>query len=270
MATTVRLTDTLRDEYERLFKSCVVRPERATEVETITGRLQQQQTRYQQVSDATGVPWHVVAVIHNMESSLRFDRHLHNGDPLSARTVHVPAGRPRDGNPPFTWEVSASDAMTFDGLSGSTEWTLAGTLFALERFNGWGYRLHHPEVLSPYLWSASQHYTAGKYIADGTWSPTAKSAQCGAAMLLRRLSELGVIEFGDQPRPALEGPPILRFAAKRFSKRDSELTERAIDLQRWLNTFPGIFVKEDGIPGPRTSDAYRRVTGRFLPGDPRE
>jgi hypothetical protein len=44
---------------------------------------------------------------------------------------------------------------------------------------------------------------------------------------------------------------------------------RVEDLQRWLNTFPGIFVKVDGVPGDRTSDAYRQVTGSFLPGDPR-
>jgi hypothetical protein len=36
-----------------------------------------------------------------------------------------------------------------------------------------------------------------------------------------------------------------------------------------LNTYPGIFLKVDGITGPKTSDAYRRVTGLYLPGDPR-
>jgi hypothetical protein len=36
-----------------------------------------------------------------------------------------------------------------------------------------------------------------------------------------------------------------------------------------LNTFPGIFVKVDGVPGERTSDAFRKVTGHFLFGDPR-
>jgi hypothetical protein len=47
------------------------------------------------------------------------------------------------------------------------------------------------------------------------------------------------------------------------------MVARALDLQRWLNTFPGIFVKENGIPGQRTSDAYKKVTGTYLPGDPR-
>ncbi len=40
-------------------------------------------------------------------------------------------------------------------------------------------------------------------------------------------------------------------------------------LQRWLNTFPDLFLRVDGIPGDRTSMAYRRVTGHYLPGDSR-
>jgi len=51
--------------------------------------------------------------------------------------------------------------------------------------------------------------------------------------------------------------------------RDPEVVARVEALQRWLNTFPGIFVKVDGIPGNRTSDAYRVVTGAYLPGDER-
>lgn len=37
-------------------------------------------------------------------------------------------------------------------------------------------------------------------------------------------------------------------------------------LQKWLNTFPGIFVKVHGIPGEKTSNAYRKVTGHYLQG----
>jgi hypothetical protein len=55
----------------------------------------------------------------------------------------------------------------------------------------------------------------------------------------------------------------------RRKSKDPSLVSRAEDLQRWLNTFPGIFVKVDGIPGDRTSEAYRQITGSYLPGDPR-
>jgi hypothetical protein len=200
---------------------------------------------------------------------LRFTGHLHNGDPLTAQTVQVPAGRPRTGGPPFTWEASAADALASHRLGPQTDWSLPGTLFQLERYNGWGYRRSHPEVLSPYLWSFSEHYRAGKYVADGSFSPTAVSGQCGAAVLLRRLAEHGHIDFRDQPRPPAEAEPLLvRYSVTR--PRDEAAAERAEQLQRWLNTFTGIFVRVDGIPGPRTSAACRLVTGRYLPGDPRE
>jgi hypothetical protein len=203
-----------------------------------------------------------------METGLRFDRHLHNGDPLTRRTTHVPAGRPKDGEPPFEWEASAADALKLRRLGPDTDWSLAGMLYEIEGFNGWGYRLHHAHVLSPYLWSFSSHYLSGKYVADGTWSDTAASKQCGAAVILRRMAERGVISFADQPSPD-EDDDILLVSWSKKKPRDPLIIEGAEDLQEWLNTFPGIFVKVDGHPGDRTSDAFHKVTGMYLPEDPR-
>jgi len=264
----VSLTHALRDHYQDLFNTCIIRPERFSVIETIIDNLQAKQMRYQLVSDGTGIPWFFVAVIHNMESSLSFKRHLHNGDPLTARTVHVPTGRPRQGAPPFTWEQSAADALALRKLGAQTDWSLTGTLYQVEGYNGWGYRRFHPEVLSPYLWSFSNHYQSGKYVADGRWSDTAVSRQCGAAVLLRRMVESGLIDFADQPLPAEDAAPLIsRYVTSKPA--DTLLVTRAEDLQRWLNTFPGIFVKVDGFPGERTSNAFKTVTGTFLPGDPR-
>ena len=265
---TVRLTSSLRREYENLFNTCVVRPERAAGIEANTRRLIDQRTRYRKVSDVSGVPWFFVAVVHSMEASCRFNCHLHNGDPLTARTVQVPAGRPRTGAPPFEWEASACDALGLKSLSAQTDWSLAGTLYQLERYNGFGYRLGHPEVLTPYLWAGSTHYARGKFVADHKWSDTAVSSQNGAAVLLRRLAELEHIAFADQPPPEPDDPPLVVDHSMQRSD-DPANVRRAEDLQRWLNTFPGIFVRVDGVPGDRTSEAYRKVTGSFLPGDPR-
>jgi hypothetical protein len=153
------------------------------------------------------------------------------------------------------------------GLGAGTDWSLAGTLYQVERYNGWGYRLYHQHVLSPYLWSFSNHYISGKYVADGTWSDTAVSKQCGAAVLLRRMTETGQIEFYDQPVPGDTARPLINYSKSKSS--DPAIAARVESLQRWLNTFPGIFVKVDGIPGKRTSTAYKRVTGAYLSGDPR-
>lgn len=264
----VPLTKPLRHEYERLFDSCMIRPERLATVESLVAKLIGNQIRYQRVADALGIPWCFVAVIHNMEASLDFTKHLHNGDPLSQRTVHIPAGRPKKGKPPFGWEESAQDALALKGLSAKTDWSLAGTLYQLERYNGWGYRLHHPHVLSPYLWSFSNHYKGGKYVADGTWSDTAISRQCGAAVLLRRMAEKNQIEFPDRPVPGDDSAPLV-VRHSRTKSSDPRVVAEVENLQRWLNTFKGIFIAVDGIPGDKTSDAYRKVTGSYLPGDPR-
>lgn len=190
-ASTIRFTAALRAEYERLFASCEIRTEWLGRVDRVVGRIQANRARYEIVGNALGVPWALIGAIHNLESSLDFEKHLHNGDPLTARTVREPAGRPAAGEPPFLWAHSAIDALVLHGLDRWRDWSVAGTLFQLERYNGWGYRLHHAEVLSPYLWSGSRHYAAGKYADDHTFSPTAVSQQVGGAVVLRRMAERG-------------------------------------------------------------------------------
>lgn len=264
----VTLTPALRTEYETLFNSCVVTPKRLDAVEKLCEQLVTNRDRYSAVGDKLGIPWFFIAVIHNMEASQSFKGHLHNGDPLTARTVHVPAGRPLQGEPPFTWEASAEDALTMRGLGADDDWSLTGLLYQLEGYNGWGYRLYHQHVLSPYLWSFSNHYGSGKYVGDGTWSDTAVSAQCGAAVLLRRMAELHIIEFADQPLPVADAAPLV-VAYSLHKSEDAAVLKRVEDLQRWLNTFPGVFVKIDGIPGDKTAFAYKQVTGAYLPGDPK-
>lgn len=264
---TVSLTDTLRKDYERIFNSCSINSARIDAVEGCIAGIQKGEARYHTIENMLGVPWFVIGVIHNMESGLNFTRHLHNGDPLKAQTVHVPAGRPKNGVPPFTWEASASDALSMRGLDKVKDWSLAGTLYQIEGYNGWGYRLYHPHVLSPYLWSFSNQYISGKYIEDGRWSDMAVSKQCGAAVILRRMAEKSLIEFLDQPAPSDIASPLVSYSTKK--SQEHVIVSRAEDLQKWLNTFPGIFVKIDGIPGDRTSGAYKKVTGSYLPGDPR-
>lgn len=264
----VKLTPALRDEYTRLFDTCVIRPERAGAVEAIVGQLARNRGRYERVGGSAGIPWHFIAVVHNMEASQNFACHLHNGDPLTARTRLVPAGHPRSGSPPFTWETSCADALALKKLGSGTDWSLPGTLYQLEGYNGWGYRRFHPHVLSPYLWSFSTHYRSGKYVADGTWSDTAVSKQCGAAVILRRMAERGLCSFTDQPAPGDRDHPLVAAYSTR-APADPSQRIRAELLQAWLNTHPGIFLKLDGIAGSETSTAFRKVTGSYLPGDPR-
>lgn len=200
----------LRAEYADLWRLMSVIRTKIPAADGICQKIVQNRSRYEGVQRATGVPWYVVAVIHSMESGLNFNRHLHNGDPLTARTKQVPKGRPLTGNPPFTWEESAADALTLDGFPSNTDWSVEKIAYLLESFNGWGYRMYHSTVKSPYLWSFSNHYWYGKYVADGKWSDTAVSEQCGAMVLLKRLEAAGVVSFSaplPRPRPEPVQPP---------------------------------------------------------------
>ncbi len=185
----------------------VVRPEWEGRAKAIAQRIIDARRHYEPVSGATGVPWHIIGIIHMMECGGSFRGHLHNGDSLQARTHQVPAGRPRTGNPPFTWEESACDALRYDGLDKVTDWNPDRIAWCLERFNGMGYR--RKGVPSPYLWSGSNQYAHGKYVQDGVWSSSAVSEQVGGMVLLKAMTDL---------LPELTAGDRLEEAAAEFPK----------------------------------------------------
>jgi len=199
--TAPKFTAALAKEYSDLFNRCKIAPDKMAEVEEVVQRILQYQNRYASIAAQSTVPWYVIAVIHNMECGLDFTKHLHNGDSLKRRTVNVPAGRPKIGQPPFTFEVSALDALEYDKLTEWDDWSIGGICYKLEGFNGWGYRAR--DINSPYLWSYSNLYTSGKYVADNKWSGTAVSSQCGAAVILRRMSDHGTIDLVSAPSSKL-------------------------------------------------------------------
>ncbi len=178
--------------YLTLYQNAQLCQMKVPEIEARVKRIFGRQLTYERVSAASEIPWYAIACIHSLESSLNFTRHLHNGDPLTARTVHVPRGRPF-ADPwsglPYSWEQSAEDAL--DGRWRPKAWDLAGVLEFLERYNGLGYRAHN--VNSPYLWSCTDQYTTGLFVFDGKFSPTIASQDIGAVALLKQLEASGVI-----------------------------------------------------------------------------
>jgi len=50
------------------------------------------------------------------------------------------------------------------------------------------------KINTPYLWSFSNHYSKGKFVADNKWSWSAVSAQCGAAVMLKVLVDDGIVK----------------------------------------------------------------------------
>lgn len=177
-------------EYRALFDRMQIRESWAAQVNAAVDKILKGRDRYERLQKETKVPWYMIGCIHLLEGSCNFGTHLHNGDSLSRRTVHVPAGRPRTGTPPFTWEESAEDALSYDGIKPPLN-TIGEQFKALERFNGMGYR--NKGIKTPYLWSGSNHYVRGKYVADGKYDPAAVSKQVGAASIYRVLKDRGII-----------------------------------------------------------------------------
>jgi lysozyme family protein len=170
--------------------------------------------RYGRVAAATGVPWFVVAVIHQRESSGDFRGILHNGERIvgSGRvTTRVPKGR----GPFASWEAAAQDALTdcHPYAARNTDWSLGGTLLLLERYNGLGY--FSRGLPSPYLWAGTDQYVRGKYVRDGVFDATAVDGQLGCAALLMALQRLDpTVRLAEPPRaPAIAAGAVVAGAA---------------------------------------------------------
>ena len=128
----------LAAEYKSLWDTAAIRPERLKEVKAVAKTLRGLKPTYDEVSAATTVPWFIVGLIHSLEATFDMEAHLHNGDPLTARTVQVPSGRPKNGSPTFSWAASAIDALTMHGMQniGKDGWSIERISFELERYNG--------------------------------------------------------------------------------------------------------------------------------------
>jgi lysozyme family protein len=184
----------LKPEYERRFANCKVSDRRRYEVQKLVDHILANRPRYDAAGKPLGTPWWIIGALHAMESGLNFHTHLHNGDPLTQRTVQVPSGRPKEGNPPFAWEHSATDALKMHGFHVWRDWSVAGALYKAEQYNGWGVRRFHASSgPTAYLWSYTNIYRGGKYVRDGVWSTTAQSQQPGVAAMLRVLVDRGLV-----------------------------------------------------------------------------
>lgn len=191
---------TLKAGYTALFNEMVINPEHADIVDAAARRCLDVMAdpRIAEVSRRTGVPGIFIVLTMHEESDLSWGCHLHNGDPLTARTHNVPAGRPEHGEPPFDWVESAIDALQYENLDSITDWGVERVLFLEEGFNGWGYYLYHG-INSPYLWSYSNLYKCGKYGSDDQYDPNLVSKQIGVAVLLKRMMQ---IDPSCSPAPA--------------------------------------------------------------------
>jgi lysozyme family protein len=166
---------------------------RLREVDGIVDRITANKARYDVVQGRTGVPFHIIAFLHNMEASGSFSKHLHEGSSLTGRTRWVPKGRPVKGTPPFKWEDSAVDALAYDKMD-KVDWSsLESSLNAIEGYNGWGVAKYHSETPTAYLYGGSDIYRKGKYVADSKWDSQAVSGQIGVAVIWKRMIQRSLL-----------------------------------------------------------------------------
>lgn len=198
------------------WQKAKVSPSVVGAIDAVARRLLAGKARYQSVSKTTGMPWAVIAVIHEREASGSWSANIAQGDPWSRKSVHVPIGR----GPFDSWEAAAYDALTACPPYASRwkDWTPGGALTLLEQYNGLGYA--SKGVPSPYIWSGTDQYVSGKYVADHVYDSSAVDRQLGCAALLQRMIVLDAsAQFGVQPPPDVEpvapkpAPPPAKKAA---------------------------------------------------------
>jgi len=178
------------EDYNGMYRNLrFSNPEMKTGAFEIADFIQDNKEHYKTIERRTGVPWYVVGTIHMRESSGDFSTYLHNGEQLGKTTKKVPKGIFFDN-----WEEASEDAIKRYYEDNQEEF---GTLEALERYNGLGYRNKRckgNQVNSPYLWSGSQHYKQGKYIRDGVFTCNAVDKQLGTATMIKAMQKKGYIQ----------------------------------------------------------------------------
>lgn len=186
------MTDTLKQQNQLRWSKCKINSDRDGLFTTVAARLTAPaaKTRYKAVEAKTGVPWWFIAVTHEREASQSWTKSLAQGDPWNKVSTHVPAGR----GPFKSWEDAAYDALVNcpPYAARNKDWSAGGSLAMLEKYNGLGYSARG--VPSPYIWSGTDQYVKGKFIADHVYDPNTVDKQLGCAGLLKKMN----VDFSTQ------------------------------------------------------------------------
>ena len=181
----------LMDQLWAWWSNTKIKAEYEAQIKKAADMIEKHWVDYQAVASRTNVPAHVIGVIHFRESSFNFQTHLANGDPLfnnaneAIATSHVPSGL----GPFHNWREGAVGALMHQGFDKGYHWDICNALDNLERYNGLGYRRR--DIASPYVWSGSEAYDKGMYVADGNFDPDKVDPRPGCAPILWELRSRG-------------------------------------------------------------------------------
>jgi lysozyme family protein len=154
-----------------------------------------------EVTARTGVPrlWGMASF--ERESGSDYSRSPAQGDRWDKVSVNVPRGL----GPYRCWGDACVAAYAIDKLDevSAANWTWPRACYEGELFNGFGPRAHGRRT--GYLWSWTNIYDGGNYVADGKWDPDTQDQQCGMvpmmAALLRLDATLALTDALPAPSP---------------------------------------------------------------------
>jgi lysozyme family protein len=253
----------LRGEYTALLSSMVVT--RVQETNATAAQLLKYKPRYLNVASATGVPILLLAALHNRESDANFNTYLGNGEPLSRVTRLVPKGR----GPFSSWEAGAKDGLHVDLLDQVSDWSWPKALYYGELWNGFGPRDYHG-INTGYLWAGTNHYTCGKYVADGKWDGAYVDTQLGIVPVMKRMAALDPsLDLAADSAPAAPRPPTLSVAQIQHAlniagegplDEDGSLGFKTRAAIKAFQTAHAL--DPDGVVGPLTAQALVDAMGK--------
>ena len=198
----------LAPEYAALLAAMRIDPVRENELAeraaVLLKLVDRHRDEWAEVTARTGVPrlWGIASF--ERESSSDYSRSPAQGDRWDRVSVHVPKGL----GPYADWGDSCVAAYCIDKLNevGASNWTWTRACYEGELYNGFGPRAHGRHT--GYLWSWTNIYTSGKYVADGKWDPDVRDQQCGMvpmmAALLHLDASLALVDA--PPAPSVQSP----------------------------------------------------------------
>lgn len=178
----------IKDELQKLWDTCELDTDKVPVVKHYAQYVLDNKAQFTEAYKQTGVPAMLIGCLQVREAdSLTnlMDYGLFNGQPWARRTTIVPKGQ----GPFSSWLEAAIAALKYDGLDKVQDWDITKILFYAEKFNGFGYRLYHPQDRSPYVWSCTnQNDGTGYYNSDGSYNAGAASENYpGIAAIIKYL-----------------------------------------------------------------------------------
>ena len=169
------------------------------------------------------VPWWFIGIVAEREygGPPHWDKQLGRGDPLDQVSRNDPAGRgpfldhPGDDFDNNAWLRCALDALIDCSPHAAhwPDWTPGGTMTIFEEYNGLGYAMRG--VPSAYVWSGTDQYVSGKYVADHVYRAGVKDVQEGCAPILHQMMQIdksiqfpGALKVGAGPTASVIVPTL--------------------------------------------------------------